>query len=1128
MALTDCKQDQWLLDNAADMHVSNCLENFLSYADNPSAMTGATSSGMSPGRGITRLHLAHKDGSDGAILTLHDVWYISQSPANLVSQARLNDSGVHYNDETWYLYTKKDHKNIAYVPRTNNNFIFKIQDAPDRIIRRSTETNDHLSPLSKDVILNTTKAVSLSTWHIRLGHLNMTELRKYLKTLSISYVDNVESNSYCHACELGKATKTYNRTPQERETEPFRYIHTDMVGAIKPKGFLDEIYFFTFTCDATRFTHVYTAKRKNEWMSHLQTYYSLVQNKTQKSKPIERIRTDFGTELRSGKVDSWMLNEGITFEPSASHSQEQNGVSERMGRTILDMTRCTIIEGDIPDDLWPEIVLAMVEVKNLRPTNALEGKSPYEALEDKQPRLDHLRVLGSTVYVLIHKEERQGDKSKSAKFTPRAQKGKLVGYDGHTIYRVFLEDSNKIVRVKDLRIHEDVIPKQNTNLPTYEAIMTEEQGGDQTADSHIENQPSQDISTTADSASGCSSDMIQQSPSHQPFNTPPSGKRKRGRPRKVDVNVMITKLQKLEDLMTKSMKDSFSPSNHETDRDAVDPIALLTQNLIDIEASDPATFAFVSSFDVAEPASYEAAMSGSYAAEWSKAAHEKYDSLIANDTWELVKVEDVKPGHIVLSGKWVFRLKRGVEGTIIRFKARWVVKGFLQQYGIDYDQTFAAVIKPMAFRILFAVAAALDLDIDQMDVKTAFLNGIIQELIYVHMPPGFKIPGMVCMLKKALYGLKQSPRLWYERLSGFLLEKLGLKRLHADHGIFVTQDGLKGPIVSSFVDDLNIMAPKGTGLVTRVKDELKTAFSMVDMGPISYYLGLKVERNREKRTLKLSQPTYIDKIVHRFGLGTAKPCNTPMREDYLVPNEKQATEADIKNYQAMVGSIMFAMIESRPDIAFATSLVSRFAKNPSKAHIEAVKMILRYLHTTRTRGITYGGNSDFNITGYSDSDWAGDKDTRKSTSGFVFKLNNGAVSWSSKRQPTVALSSTESEYMGLTQATKEATWLRLLMTELGLIESNDQSGTEIRTAENECAITVNGDNQGSIALANNPVFHARTKHIDIQHHYIRDEITAGRIKLVYVPTTSMIADGLTKPLSHIKFHRFVDQLQLTD
>ena len=200
----------------------------------------------------------------------------------------------------------------------------------------------------------------------------------------------------------------------------------------------------------------------------------------------------------------------------------------------------------------------------------------------------------------------------------------------------------------------------------------------------------------------------------------------------------------------------------------------------------------------------------------------------------------------------------------------------------------------MAFRLLFALAAHHDLNIEQLDIVTAFLNGLIDQLIYVHMPKGYDTAGMVCRLNKALYGWKQSPRLWYERLSTFLLSKLGLEKLHADHSIFVTPQGMKGPIVTSFVDDLNIIGPKGSPMITEVKKQLKLAFKMVDMGPISYYLGLKVERDRVNKTIKLSQPAYIEKVLERFHMQTAKTTNTPMREGCLFINESQASDKNIK------------------------------------------------------------------------------------------------------------------------------------------------------------------------------------------------------------------------------------------
>lgn len=259
-----------------------------------------------------------------------------------------------------------------------------------------------------------------------------------------------------------------------------------------------------------------------------------------------------------------------------------------------------------------------------------------------------------------------------------------------------------------------------------------------------------------------------------------------------------------------------------------------------------------------------------------------------------------------------------------------------------------------------------------MDVKIAFLYGLIDQLVYVDIPRGSETEAnrnMVCKLLKALYGLKQSPRLWYERLSNSLPQKLGLSRINVDHSIFVTKVGLDGPVISIFVDDIKIMAPKASGIIQQVKAELAAAFSMVDMGPISFYLGLKVERNRQEQTIKLSQPTYINKVLSRFHLGKAHAVTTPMKESALLQSrtDSQAIAAEKERYQGMTGSIMFSMVETRPDIAFATSVAARFAKNPGHQHTEAVKIILRYLKGSRERGITFGGQDKLLVEGYSDS-----------------------------------------------------------------------------------------------------------------------------------------------------------------
>lgn len=359
-----------------------------------------------------------------------------------------------------------------------------------------------------------------------------------------------------------------------------------------------------------------------------------------------------------------------------------------------------------------------------------------------------------------------------------------------------------------------------------------------------------------------------------------------------------------------------------------DPMRILATKINSANAADHDQFSCSTQFDVEEPETYARAMQGPHAVEWAKAMEEELDQLHKNGTWTLVHRDEMEPGHRSLGGKWVYKVKRDVNGNIARFK------GYLQQFGVDFDQTFAAVVKPTAFRVFFAIAAFFELDIDQMDVKTAFLYGLIDQLVYVEIPKGTESEAnrnMECKLLKALYGLKQSPRLWYERLSSFFLEKLGLRRINADHCNFITSAGLDGPVVTTFVDDIKIMAPKESGMIEQVKIELAFAFSMADMGPISFYLGLKVERNREERAIKLSQPAYIDKVLAKFHLDKTKPVNSPMKESALLEQrtDGEASPSEKERCQGTTGLLMFSMIEIRPDIAFATLVVSRFAKNPS-------------------------------------------------------------------------------------------------------------------------------------------------------------------------------------------------------
>ena len=438
------------------------------------------------------------------------------------------------------------------------------------------------------------------------------------------------------------------------------------------------------------------------------------------------------------------------------------------------------------------------------------------------------------------------------------------------------------------------------------------------------------------------------------------------------------------------------------------------------------------------------------------------------------------------------------------------MKGYEQEYGVDYWDTFAAVVKPVTTRVLLALGASLDWEIEQMDVKTAFLHGKLAETVYVEQPTGYTRAGGVCQLQKALYGLKQAPRVWYRTLAEFLLE-LGFQKCVYDGALFVNET--TGIRVAVYVDDLLILGP-AVEAIRALKDQLQHRFRMTDLGPVCDYLGMTVTRDRGARTLSISQRGQITKTLESARMENCAPSKTPLVEGRQLepsPAGWEAPNTDRTAYAAALGKLNYVMVMTRPDIAFPVSKLGQFAANPSAHHWQALKRLYRYLKGTMDGGIQYGG-SGRELTGYSDSDWAGDVASRKSTGGYVFTLVNGAVSWSSKRQGCVAKSSTEAEYMAISRAGDEAIWLRSLFTEL--------------MPEQIKPIVLWSDNQGAIHLSHNPEYHARTKHIDVSYHVIRERVEQRLIDLKYLPTGEMPADGLTKALGHVKFGEYVQRLGL--
>ncbi|WAO96990.1 Retrovirus-related Pol polyprotein from transposon TNT 1-94 [Fusarium falciforme] len=798
---------------------------------------------------------------------------------------------------------------------------------------------------------------------------------------------------------------------------------------------------------------------------------------------------------------------GIHLSYTATEQHEQNGLAEVLNRIILDKLTPTLIKSGFALKWWPYLLKAVNHIRNLCPTASI-STTPYQAWYGDVPDLSHLRVLGSRGWALL-------PSSKQKKMQSRSIPCQLLGYQGSTNYilldergRVFV--SNNVVFAENIKSVEPTL--DNLTHQMSDQRSSQRRRVDREQNTHVENplilEPSP-LPIAPGEANGTEEIGHGETTSDESSVGDPGWNPDQESARS-SIHV-ATDEHEVSPEATERHAESRLPERS-TRGQLPSRYILASTNFAFLATIARQLYLVARDIDQSEPRTFKEATQGPHGRLWWGGLKDEHGSLIENDVWTLVTLP---PGRKALRGKWVFKLKRGENGEILRYKARFVVRGFEQREGIDFNETFASVVKPMSYKMIFAIAAALDLELEQMDVKTAFLYGLVTEEIYVEQPEGFDDgSGRVCKLLRALYGLKQAPRVWYETLSTFL-ETLGFKSLLSDMGVLV-----KGhTFIAVYVDDLLIAGPSKDEIVA-VKQALCNKFKMTDLGPCKYYLGMSLRRDRANRSISLSQTTYLEKILRDFGMDQCAPNATPVATSkFGEPDpDYKATDKLKQWYAKAIGSLMYLMLGTRPDIAFAVSLCSRHLGNPTNEHQTAVKRIFRYLKGSHNLELVYQGKLQ-PLLGYTDSDWAGDQETRKSTSGYVFNLGTGAISWSSKRQRTVALSSCEAEYMGQTGAAKEAVWLRSLLQEL-LKEYREVP--ELKTT------VIFGDNQGAIAMSKNPQFHARTKHIDIQHHYCREKVNDGTVDFQYIPTGKQVADGLTKALPKDRFLRFREALGLKE
>ena len=520
-----------------------------------------------------------------------------------------------------------------------------------------------------------------------------------------------------------------------------------------------------------------------------------------------------------------------------------------------------------------------------------------------------------------------------------------------------------------------------------------------------------------------------------------------------------------------------------------------------------------------DPLTFKDAMDDSDKEKWLEAMNQEMESMYSNSVWELVD----PPEHVRSIGcKWIFKKKRGVDGKVETFKARLVAKGYTQKEGVDYEETFSPVAMLKSIRILLSIAASLDYEIWQMDVKTAFLNGYLDESIYMVQPEGFVAKGQeqkVCKLLRSIYGLKQASRSWNLRFDE-TIKTYGFEQNVDEPCVYKCIDNKKVVFLVLYVDDI-LLIGNDVEKLSNVKKWLAEQFQMKDLGEASYVLGIQIIRDRSKKLLALSQASYIGKVLARFSMQNSKKGLLPARHGIALSKEQcpktPQEEEDMRRvpYASAVGSLMYAMLCTRPDICYAVGIVSRYQSNPGLDHWIAVKHILKYLRRTRNYMLVYSGG-DLNPIGYTDSDFQSDRDSRKSTSGSVFTLGGGAIVWRSIKQSSIADSTMEAEYIAACEAAKEAVWLRKFFTDLEVVPDMDKP------------LVLYCDNSGAVANLKEPWSHKRGKHIERKYHLIREIVHRGDVSLTKIVMEHNLADPFTKTLASKPFEAHLEGLGLRD
>ena len=1158
----------FILDTGATCHISPEPSDFKVLKDIPRhPVKGLGGSAVyATGIGDIELHIA-----SGHKLKLSNVLYVPESRVRLISIVALNKSGdytTHFNSNGCWV-TNKSNTVIVRGSLSTSKRLYVLSTKTPSVQHRkapaiSESANAALSTITPD----------LETWHRRLGHCNIRSIIDMAKS-EVSEGMQIDLScrpAKCDHCALGKQSRT--PVPKTRDGEKAKErlgrVYVDLCGPTAVTSRAGNLYCMNLIDDYSGYVWTVPIRNKAEACDALKAWHKAVT--TQSGNKLRILVSDNG-ELVSRSMRDWCLAEGIEHQTTAPYTSAHNGRAERLHRTIVSKGRTMRISCNAPAFLWDEFFATAAYLTNLTASSANNGRTPYQLWFDRKPSLSHLREIGCRAFSL-----QQPSPSKIyARSSPYVLIGYAPHSKA---YRLWDPASSRIFNSYHVSFieHLDATPSpllpgttlgtnQASSPPSWDVVgphpkpdpspspsfpfssFSDETPSiaDQTPSfpshhhsSTIPNNTSNTVNQQQQQQPPIPPPQQQQQPPQQqqqppqqqqqtpqqqspPVPPPQQEQQPPAPPPPLTIRIPPRTFRRstcVQDLHKRHAAALLMEYSSVRDTHDLIPADISVKGLTSVDnvlsaLADGSLEPTVDSESDDDPL-WAQAIASDEREYWIAGGRDELKSLQEMKVFVLVPRSELPHGHRPLKGKLVCKRKRDDTGKIVRYKVRYVAKGFAQRYGVDYDKTTAPTVRLESFRSILHIAASNDWDLRQFDIKTAFLHGVLPETetMFMEQPSGFEVPGKedwVMKLMKSIYGMKQASRIWNQTFHN-AVSQYGFERVPCEWCVYRRTSPTGTVIFAVHVDNI-IATGSSTDEINLFRDFLKSQWEITELGQPKFVLGIAITRDHSARTVSLSQTAKIDQLVEEYGQTDARPTDVPMvpgtqlrRPDKTAPVPSEIADwIERTPYRSLVGSLMHLSVATRPDISYAVGRLSSFLDCYRLEHWVAATRVLRYLKGTRLYTLTLGGKNPLCLTGYSDSDYANCVDTSRSIGGYCFTLGSGMISWGSRKQKTVADSSCYAEYIALHDASHEVVFLRQLLAGLRFLPTEP---TRLLC-----------DNDAATRLAEDHVWHSHTKHIRVKYHYTRELVLAGETSILRVGSKDNTADILTKPLARSDFQR---------